>query len=354
MWKVFLGFVFHRIVLYGISLAVMSYAISHQEKTSDLPPFTPNSSLNAKLMARVAELPEAQAIASWQTRPQLFPQLITEGRHPFIWLGVLLSRFLGVSPSLAIVILSNLFFLLLLWELYQCLSRISSEEIASLAGIFVVFWPTSYELSLGSGFSADAFFIVWATRLAIDDKWWLCGLSLFLLGVSDAAMVGLLPLILCWFWFYTRHYQWFPILKRAALIAVPCAVAIVISRPLYEGLTALVSHSALFALWGGVQTSSLKWTLSQSMAGQTFAILFLAVGAVIAAKSNFSGLHRAMPIYFLLFWLLFTPFGALASKAPMAGVCFQGIANTSSRPVARTLLALLLMAGIYEVYTVFI
>lgn len=352
MWKIFLGFLLNRVVLLGVAFAVIHFAATSQEKSSTLPPFSEKPGVSNKIIERVNELPETQAVALWVGKSAPFPTLFTEGKSPYIWLGTLVSRTTGVSPAFVLILLSNIFFLLFLWEIFRIVSRISSEDAAEYTGLFLVFWPASYELSLGSAISFEALFLALAMRLAIDDKWLLCGLALGVLGLTDPVMVGVLPLIACWFWFYSRHYMMLPLIKRVSLLLVPIVVVVILRWPLYANFVDILRMSALNSLIAGGQTVGLKWTLTHSFAGQTIAILFMGIGAGIAAASNISTLHRAIPIYFFVLWLLFSPYGGLASRAAMAGVCFQGIANASSRGLARLILGVFLVASAYELYLV--
>lgn len=353
MWRIFIGFVFHRAILYGASLLVISYSINSQEKSSLVPPLQSPQGLNSRLLAKVAELPEHQWVSQWASRPTMFSDLVKSPPPPFIALGAVVSRFTSLPLSATLMLLSSAFFLLLLMEIFQLLSRIASEEIATVAGVLLVFWPTSYELSLGSSLAAEAYFITWAVRTAIDDKWVFCGIALLLAGLTNATMLGILPLVICWFWFYTRNYQWMPVVRRTLYIAIPVGIAVLLNSKDFSSLPSLIHQSAFFSLLSGSHSADLKWTLSQSMAGQTIAVVILMIGAGVAAASNFSLLHRAIPIYFLLFWLLFSPYGTLASRVPIAGVCFQGIANVSSSPLTKLILAIFLAAGVYEIYLVF-
>ena len=69
--------------------------------------------------------------------------------NPFLWICRWVAGMTPLSPIQSLLLVSNVFLLLFLWEMYALFNRMVTPEVASAATILVVLWPTTYELSSG-------------------------------------------------------------------------------------------------------------------------------------------------------------------------------------------------------------
>ena len=95
------------------------------------------------------------------------------------------------------------------------------------------------------------------------------------------------------------------------------------------------------------------WALSHTYLGQTFTLLFFGATAVMGALAGLLWVHRLVPITFFAALALFTPYGAVASRALIAAPALQGFATGFNGPLLGWLQGLMLVVGLIEVYGVF-
>ncbi len=352
MWRVFLAFGFHRLLLFIVALLTINSALPSSKSSGILPNFASFSTLREDFLKRVSEGPEIEALARLSSVS--YGGIFSATHNPFLWLGHLLSHATGMSPVICLILFSNLFFLLFLRELNELLNRMITADVATITPILVVLWPTSYEMSLGSTLSLTCYLVTLAIRAALDDKWYFVGIAVGLLAGVDPIGVGLIPLLLFMFWYFQRHFQWQQVVKKAAFVLIPSVVGFVISRQMYAHLDQIISGSAMLNLTASVSHGQkLGWTLSDSFAGQTITAILFIGGAITAAASNSVILHRAIPLYLFLITLSFSPYGSIASRVLIAGEALEGIALISARPVLVTVQLMFLVLGILEVRSVF-
>jgi hypothetical protein len=273
--------------------------------------------------------------------------------NPFLWLGRWMAGIFHLSPVAALLILSNLFFFLFLWELNALFNRMVTPDVATAAAVLIVLWPTSYELSLGSTMAMSCFFVALAVRHALDNQWFIGGLGLGGLALVEPMAIGLLPLILYIFWYFQRHFPIADAAKRAAFFLVPFGLAVFWRLSVYRDLGTTIHSSALMQLFSVFHGAGVGWVFSRELAGQTISLLFFAIGAVSALFSNITFVNRIIPAMLLLLVTLFSPYATLASRMPLAGACMEGIASASSRQAGRIVMFLMLVLGVYEIYAVF-
>ena len=278
--------------------------------------------------------------------------MFTRTPNPFLWVSVGVTRLTGFSFPLTIVLISNLFFLLFLREIVELISRMETTAVAHSAATFCVLWPTSYEMSMGSSFSMACYLAVVSIRTSMDSKWLLSGLSLGLLWLMSPVAISLLVLITFIFWYFQRHFPRKAMAQAAAMFFVPVLIAVVWKAYRFSEISSILGGSALFNLFENFGGGEFAWTFSHSLLGQTFTIILLLVGAIWAAANHSTLLHRVIPPAVAGALLLSFPYDSIVSRAPMAGVCFEGFAS-SIGPTPKILAYGLTALSVYEVYVLF-
>jgi len=337
MWKTFLAFIGHRILLcLTIYLVLMS---------SRIPLFS-------AIARKVADLPEYGALSGITSVSPT--QIFSATRDPYLWINWLAVKFIHVSPVISLLFFSSFFFCLFLWELHTLLNRMVTPDVSDAAVILAVLWPTSYEMSLGSGYALCCLFAIMTIRHALDNHWLFAGLALAGLALLDVSAVAAIPLLVYIFWYFQRHFQFLQILKRTAYFLVPVSAVMLWRYNAFSHASREIDGSALMNLLAIIKGSQpLASILTPANLGQTAAILFLSIGAALAALGNAMLVHKLIPVNLLVMLLAFAPYGSIASRALFAGAALQGIATHSSRSILGFLQILFLCLGIYEVFTVF-
>lgn len=342
MWKVFLAFATHRALLLMVALLTLS-------STSSKMAF--GGSLYDRFLRRAAEGPEVATVV--HLSKQSLGQVVTESRNPFHWVVVAMAAMTGMSPLVSLILFSNLFLLLFLFELFQLFNRMVTTDISTLAATFVLLWPTSYELSLGSSLPLAGFFLTLSLRQGLEQNWWMAGLAVSVLALMDPIAITLIPVFLYLFWGVQRFLPLAEWGRNAAIFLGMLALGVFLSERTFAATFHLLGNSAMVNLihWSGPGGEGL---FSHGLAGQTISLIFFFLGAVGALFSNVNPMHRFLPMGVLLALVLASPYGALASRAPLAGICMEGIASASSGTASRIACALMILLGAYEVYSVFL
>lgn len=347
MWKVLLAFLSHRLVLFLVALLVINSSFN----SGSGPLIHPFSQLLGQFHTRVAEGSEAVALRELMQAPM--GRVFAATYNPLLWIARWTCGLLRLSPVTALLLLSNFFCILFLWQLNSLFNRMVTPDVAASATILVILWPTSYELSLGSTLVVSCFLVALLLHHALENQWFVAGIALGLLAIYEPLAAGLMPLALYIFWYFQRHFPLSDVCKRALFFLVPFALAVFWRWTLYEHLSTVLFSSAGNHLLGIVQGRGVGWLFSHEMAGQTIAVLFFLIGAIAALFSNITFVHRVIPVTMLLLTLLFSPYAALASRVPLAGICMEGIASASSRLAGRVVAVLMLSLGIYEMVAIF-
>src|SRR3989338_810904 len=130
MWKVLLGFVCHRCVLLVLALIAVNLSLNaNSENPGSFPSVKPLSLLMAELGNRVRLVPEietAERVAGVSAS-----EVFSHVRHPFYWCARWWTELTGVGPVLSVVLLSNLFFLIFLFETFLLLASMVLLETAT-------------------------------------------------------------------------------------------------------------------------------------------------------------------------------------------------------------------------------
>jgi hypothetical protein len=339
MWKVFLAFVLHRGFL--LAVALLTLQSSGVGKGGDV---------WNRFFERVAQGPEARVVE--ELGRDSVGQVISRTRNPFHWVCVAVKSVTGMRPANCLLLLSNLFLFLFLMEIFALFNRMVTSDISTLGATFVLLWPTSYELSLGSSLTLACFLLTLSLRQALEQNWWLAGLVVAALALMDPIALALLPVFAYLFWSVQRFSpakQWG---RNLGFFLVPLAIGALLSGHSWQGVMGTMDQSALLNLFY-MKSPAGDGLFSHSMAGQTLSLIFFFLGAAGGLFTNVNPVHRFLPMGVLLALLLSSPYSALASRAPLAGVCMEGIASASSGTASRIASLLMVLLGAFEVYSVF-
>jgi len=316
------------------------------------PKLLPTNALWDGFMKRVGEGQEFQDMERLST---VAPKEVFKAtRNPFLWAARWTTALTGMQARWVLILLSNLFLFLFLAELTALINQMGTTDVAEGAALLMVVWPTSFEMSLGDSSALMAFLVTTIIRQAIDNRWLLAGLALFFLALMDHIALGLLPMLIYFFWFFQRHFQAAQVLKRTAFFLIPLGAALYLRGGDYPSFARIFGDSALGDIMGWVkQSQGLRATLSRSFGGQLVTVIFFGVGAIVSMLSNSGLMYRLVPLNQLFVWLLFTPYLSVASRAPIAAVCMGGIASATSGAVLKLIQGLLLILSAYEAFLIF-
>lgn len=352
MWRILLAFLGHRLLLLAVALFAINAKISPQFSGRPIRPIQPRAILFNELTKKISEGAEVKALMTLNQHP--LTQVFELTQDPFLWLARLGSVFWLEHPVLVIIVLSNLFLLLFLRELYLLASRMALPEIASGAAILAILWMTSYELSLGSNLSLSCFLVTLLFRAAIDNEWIFAGAAFALLAFVDRLALGFLPLMIYLFWYFNRFDPATDVLKKGFILLFPVLAAVVLRWKYYQDIWLFVQGSALLNLISGIKSGNVAtWALSQNNLGQTISLSAFLIGAIAAAIVNSSLILRCLPVLIFLGVLSFSDYNQLASRLLLAGICFEGITATISGIFIRLIQLALIILSCYEIVSLF-
>jgi hypothetical protein len=351
MWKVFLAYGVHRMLLLVLALIAINSRISPDRPGYTFKKIQPVSILFDHFLQKIKENPEFAILDSAIAEP--VSKVFERTSNPFVWLARVAYAFLPVQPVTCLLILSNIFCLLFLWEVYALVNRMALPEVASGAAVLSLLWITSYEMSMGSAFSLSCFLVLFSLRHAVDNIWILTGLGLALLGIFEPLMVGLLPLVLYIFVYYQRHFSLSQVAKRALFFLLPVAGTLIWRWEDYRGVLRVIQSSSFPTVWHAISTGNFFELASTSHFGQSFSLVFFLFGAIAAFATNTTVIHRILPLYSLLVVLAFSSYAQLASRVLFAAACMGGITAVGSTIVVRLCQLTLILLGGYEIVTLF-
>jgi len=335
MWRVCLSFVTHRLFLLLVALCALHFKNGGQ--------VSPAALLN-QFFETVSQTSEVKAIQSEASSPE----------EPLLWIAQKVSKTLHFSEVYTLLILSNVFLFLFLWELYLFVNTMALPDVAVDTCLLTILWMTSYELSLGSSLSLSCFLCILSLRAALDHRWLIAGLSIGALALSKPLALFLLPLLF-FILFHQREYS-SPdaFARRCIYLFVPFGLAIFFHRSFYQNLGAIFQSSSLMSLVTIEKSSEgLQWAISLANLGQTITLITLVIASCICFFVFSSFLHRILPAFLVFSLLATTPFPDLASYAVLAAPAFSGIAEAFSSPFLRLCQLLLLILGTLEVFNLF-
>ncbi len=322
MWKVSLVLVFHRILLIIVAL----FAINQSLKltTSSKSMLLPTSVLWGKFIEKTTHSPIFAESARLSTLP--FNELIKQTRDPQNALIWMLVQWMKTPPGTACFIISNCFLLLFLWELLVFMGRLVSPDVAQGTAILVLLWPFHFYLSLGSSMAFAFFLATFAIREAFDNRWFWGGLALACLLLIDSAAFGVAILMVLFFIYYQRHFQWHMVLKNLFFWLLPSIGAFFWSGRTLPGLY-LIDGSALGFLWDTIRHFDSRlfslslWPLWVSMG-------VVGIGLVITILTPTGMIYRLTPLGIGLIWLVFSTPSSLANRLGFAACCLGGIVTS--------------------------
>jgi len=352
MWKVSLALVGHRLLLLVVALLGVNVHLASLAPAQAGPKLLPTSTLWTGFLQRVNE---AQEFREMERLAAVSPKEVFKATHnPFLWSVRWAMSLTGMRAQTALLLLSNLFLVLFLAELVALLNRMGTTDVSEGAAMLMVLWPTSYEMSLGDSSALMAFLVTLVVRQAIDNRWLIAGLALFFLGLMDPIALGLLPMLIYFFWFFQRHYQIQQVLKRTAFFLIPLGFALYLRWHEYPSVSSIFGSSALgdIMAWAK-QPAGVRASLSRSFSGQLITVIFFGIGAGVSLLSNSGLMYRLVPLNQFVVWLFFTPYAQVASRAPLAAVCLGGIASATSQKVMRGICGVLLFLSAYEAFLTF-
>jgi hypothetical protein len=336
MWRVSLSLITHRFFILVVALGAIHFTLSEQPHTTSV--------LWENFLGRVAQSSEATQIM----------EANTPSKDPFIWIGRLIQSYTGIRAEVLILILSNLFLVLFLWELNLFVNSLALPDVAVNTCILVIVWLTSYELSFGSSLSLSCLLTVLVLRSGNDDRWLISGLCLALLAITKPFAVFLTPFLLLILIGQNRYASSDTLARKLIYLLLPLAGAIYYRWDLYRDITAILGNSALFNLISSVDIQAgLSWTLTATYLGQTIALLILVTGSLICLFVFSTLIHRLLPMTLLLALLITTPYSDLATAAPLISPVFTGLAEACAPPLLKAIQMLFLVFGAIEVFNLF-
>jgi len=352
MWRVSLSLITHRFFLLVVALSAINLQILSKDTNVSAFSIQPVSKLMEGFVEKVSASKEATEIKGMLDSPVV--TAFSKSKDPFLWLGRIFSGLFSISPAITVLILSNIFLILFLSELYSLVNLMALPDVAVDTCVLAILWLTSYELSVGSSLSLSCFLSSMIIRHAMDNRWLMGGLGLGLLALTKPFALFLIPLLVLVFWNQQRHFAPSEISRRAAYFVIPVTVAVFFNWGLYQNMSAIVLDSALFNLIDAAkQQQNFTWTVSQSYLGQSIAILILLLGTIASFFIFSTLLHRVLPLALFLALLVSTPYRDIATSALLVAPAFSGIAEGSASGLLKTVQAFFLLIGAVEVFRVF-
>lgn len=344
MWKVTLCFAGHRVLLLATALIAVQFGA---------PAGAPKRDPSKLVIEKVAALPEAERVE--RALPLGFVDATQQLRDSYLVLHWAFARVTKLPVGLSLLFFANLVFLFFLWELHALIGRRVMPEIADAGVLLAILWPSSYEFSLGAPYAFACLMATLAFRHAFEDRWLAVGPALALLLLAEPWTVALLPVFVILFWQSQRHFPWGELAPKLAMLLVFPALAMAWRWSVFRALPGDLSGSALSRLFDvAVRGQSGAWTFTHSYLGQTISIAIFAVGALCSlAGGTATVMQRLVPLYLLMMVLAFTDYSAIASRILLAAPALQGLASHLARPILGFVHFVMLVLGIYEVFTIF-
>lgn len=326
----------HRFFLLVVALSAIHFSLSQQ-------PHTP-SALWENFLARVAQSPEVTQIMD-SSNPS---------KDPFVWIGRLIQRGTNIRAEVLVLILSNLFLILFLWELNSFVNSLALPDVAVNTCILVIVWLTSYELSFGSSLSLSCLLTVLVLRSGNDDRWLIAGLGLALLAITKPFALFMTPFLLLILFGQNRYASSDTLARKLIYLLIPLVGVLYYRWDLYRDIRTIIGSSALFNLISSADIQAgLSWTLTATYLGQTIALLILVISSIICLFVFSTLIHRLLPLTLLLALLITTPYSELATAAPLISPVFSGLAEACAPPLLKGIQLLFLIFGAIEVFNLF-
>ncbi len=291
-----------------------------------------------------------EAILLKEIKTKTFNVAIKETKNPFIWFCHWLRNLTKTSEATTLLIVSNLFLLLFFSELIALLCRMTTTDVAVSSAILLVFWPASYELSLGSEFALSSFLFLVAIRYALENFWIFSGLALGLLMLYDPLAIGLIFCCLFIFIYFQRHFILSQIIRNAAFFLLPSIIGYFLGSVSIRDLS--FSNSALANLLSLTINGNFNAIFSKPLLWQSFTFIFFGIGCVISVILNQLLIYKLTPLFTFALLVLLTPYGSLASKVTICGICLTPITSIGS-PLTKALCSIFFFLSAIEIYKIF-
>ncbi len=243
--------------------------------------------------------------------------------NPFmtIYRGISLST--KWKPGLVLFLISNLFFIWFISELYVLLLRKFTYQQTFLITALVTALPWNYELNLLSEYSFFCFLVVLSIHRALLNRWHASAFALALACYLNPMMIFLGLLILGIFVFYHRQHsfrQWGPHLLLFFGVLI---LFLAMEVPQAETLRQAWRESFFATLIAG----NAAYTTAFSKPGEWtllwFVLSLFVVGCVYLWK-KLPGVHRIIPPALLVLVLAAVPLSALRAELSVGGMAMAG------------------------------
>lgn len=344
MWRVNLSLITHRFLILVVALSALHFQESSQSDSLTL--------TWTHFIEKISASKEATELSSLSS--DYLGAMFSKTKDPFLWLGNIITHIFHWSPETTILILSNLFLLLFLWELNLLVNSMALPDVAVDTCLLVILWLTSYELSLGSSLSLSCFLSVLTLRSANDRRWFICGLSLATLALTKPFALFLFVPIIISLLGHLKYVSSGEFGLTSCLLVLPTALAVFYNWDLYSNLGLLIQDSAFMSLTTLARPHpDLAWPFSQSYLGQTIALIILFFGTVVCFFVFSTFLHRILPLVLFLAILFTTPYRELATSTLLVAPAFSGIAELCTTGLLRVVQLLFLIFGAIEVFNLF-
>ncbi len=275
-------------------------------------------------------------------------------RDPFIELAYWFCQILHLSPAFGLIVLSNIFFILFILEVYRVVSTSTMPEMATATAILAVLWPASFELGLGSRVAFEAWLLAAGMRSLLDNRWLYVGLTFGGFFIYNHSGVWFLPLIVYFFLYFQQHFQKSVVLRRALLFIVPFGLALWLTHFSIREIWSQWRGSFLSQLFPPTQLLSIATTYGWAhFLGQLISLGLIVLGAVLTITTPLLWLYRAIPLSLGIFALAFIPWGMMGSRGVIAAIALHGLSENMDRTRRTFLEAVLVFFGAVEIYRVF-
>ena len=354
MWKILLGFSLHRLVLLVVALGSVNYSINQKYPSNSKFPRIGNTSV---LLAKFGERLKGNSEFSTLERHSQVAvgRVFIESGRPFYWIA---RCWLEISPMgivSTMLFVSNVFFLLFLFETHILLTRFVMLDTALWGVLILMLFPYSYEVSLGSTLSLTLYLSAVALRRALDNQWIFTGISMGLIALDDWIVLGWLPLLVFLFWYYQKQVPLIIVLKRTIFFTLPIVVAMIYRWEWYSHALTSMGSSALVSLFrdpsqwlGGIES----WK-QLAQAAPIISLLLFILGTILCLVSHMTWLSRIIPAYCVIAVMLFSNVQTISVRLTIAGVALVGIAHVSSGPLAQIISALLTLVSCVNIVRIF-
>jgi hypothetical protein len=352
MWRVFLAFGAHRVLLLIVALLSLNFSAPRPNSLAHSSVFLSWHELWGGILKKTEETAESESLAKALSQTTL--DTVKSDPNPYIWTLRAAHEVLPFSQPILLILFGNLFFLWFLAELFGLLNRLITPDVAEVATIMAAVWVTTYELSLGASYSVPSLCAIAAVKHALDNRWLIVGFFAALLTSFGAIALPILVLLAVIFVYFQRHFFAGQIAKRVLFFLVPVGLMFWLRAGDIWSMAGGNVDSALMQFFLATRGKfPLSTFVSMNYLPQTLAVIFFAVGLVTSVPGNLIWIHRIIPFFFFLGWISYGSFGSLASRAIWVGVCFQGIASVSSPFVAKLIQVAMVVIGLYDCFRLF-